>query len=201
LTPPSFPHHVKPSKSALWRLRQLHEAAGLLAKKAPDVLTKPEVAQTMEEALSEAMVLCLASAEPTDVRSAHIHHAKIVRRFEEALHANSNGPVYMQELCAAVGTSYSTLRDCCQEHLGMNPKRYLWLRRMHLARRDLCRAEPEKTSVTEIATNCGFWELGRFSVAYRGLFGEPPSIALGRPPEDPRSGDDDSSPWGFAKSA
>ena len=53
LTPPSFTHHVKPSKSALSRLRQLHEAAGLLAKKAPDVLTKAEVARTMEEASSE----------------------------------------------------------------------------------------------------------------------------------------------------
>ena len=116
---------------------------------------------------------------PADVRSAHIHHVKIVRRCEEALHANSNGPVYMHELCTAVGTSYSTLRDCCQEHLGMSPKRCLWLRRLHLARRDLCRAEPEKTSVTEIATNYGFWELGRFSVAYPRAVRRTPVISAG----------------------
>jgi AraC-like DNA-binding protein len=201
LTPPSFTHQVKPSKSAMSRLRSLHEAVAHLAKKAPDILASPEVARAMEEALQEATVFCLASAEPVHVGSAHRHHARIMQRLEEALHANSNGPVYMSELCAAVGASYSTLRDCCQEHFGMSPKRYLWLRRMHLARRDLCRADPEKTSVTEIATSYGFWELGRFAVAYSTLFGESPSMALRRPPDDPKPGENAEPPWQFIKSA
>jgi AraC-like DNA-binding protein len=64
----------------------------------------------------------------------------------------------------------------------MSPKRYLWMRRMNLARRALRSADLEHTTVTEVATEYGFWELGRFSVAYRSLFGEPPSAALRRPP-------------------
>jgi AraC-like DNA-binding protein len=39
--------------------------------------------------------------------------------------------------------------------------------------------------VTEIATAHGFWELGRFSITYRKLFGESPSVTLGRSPVGP----------------
>ena len=50
----------------------------------------------------------------------------------------------------------------------------------HLARRALAHADPAKTTVTNVATGYGFWELGRFSVAYRKLFGEAPSTTLHR---------------------
>ncbi|TMK47760.1 MAG: AraC family transcriptional regulator [Alphaproteobacteria bacterium] len=63
----------------------------------------------------------------------------------------------------------------------MGPIRYLSLRRMHLVRRALLRADPSTTTVTRLATDQGFWELGRFSVAYRALFGESPSQTLRRP--------------------
>ena len=62
----------------------------------------------------------------------------------------------------------------------MGPKRYLLLRRMHLARRALRDAAPDATSVTDIATRYGFWQLGRFAVEYQALFGEAPSATLHR---------------------
>jgi hypothetical protein len=60
-----------------------------------------------------------------------------MRRLEEVIMAKNEEPLYIAELSAHVGTSYWILRDCCLEYLGMSPKRYLWLRRMHLARRAL----------------------------------------------------------------
>ena len=62
----------------------------------------------------------------------------------------------------------------------MSPKRYLSMRRMNLARRALRNAEAQRTTVTEIASDYGFWELGRFSVSYRSLFDESPSATLHR---------------------
>jgi transcriptional regulator GlxA family with amidase domain len=66
----------------------------------------------------------------------------------------------------------------------MGPIRYLSLRRMYLVRRALLRADPSTATVTRIVTDHGFWELGRFSVSYRTLFGESPSESLRRPADD-----------------
>ena len=174
---------IRPPIPSLSRLLQLHQAAGDLAKNAPDILAKPEVARAIEGALVEAMVSCLAADYSEEVRNSHRHRARVMRRLEDTLAAKSGETLYMAELCAAVGATYWTLRDCCLEHLGMSPKRYLWMRRINLARLPLWRADAAKTTVTEIATNYGFWELGRFSVAYRSMFGESPSTALRRPPD------------------
>jgi AraC-like DNA-binding protein len=166
-------------------LRELHEAAGRLAKTAPDILAKREVARAMEQALMEAMVLCLAHSRSDDVGNTHRQRPRVMRRLEEVLRATSGETLYMAELSVRVGASYWMLRDYCLEYLGMSPKRYLWLRRMHLAWRALRRPNAERTTVAEIGSNYGFWELGRFSVAYRSLFDESPSTTLRRPADGP----------------
>jgi AraC-like DNA-binding protein len=182
LTAPSVTQRIRPPPSLLLRLLNLHKAAGHLAETCPDILANPPVARAMEHALLEAMVASASSGNAAHARSANRHHGAVVRRLEEFLEANLDETIYVQELCKATGVSYPTLRSCCQEQLGMSPKRYLWLRRMNLVRRALHMADPVTASVTEIATSHGFWELGRFSVAYKTLFGELPSLSLRRPP-------------------
>ena len=201
LTAPSFTHRIRPPPAFLARLSSLHEAVGHLAKTAPDILVQPEVARAMEQGLVHAMVSCISGGETAETSSAHHRHAAVMRRLEELLEANLDRILYMAELSGAAGVSGRTLRTCCQEHLDMSPTRYLWLRRMHLARRALRIADPAATTVTEVATNYGFWELGRFSVAYRSLFGEAPSASLRRPPDDLRSQKNIGSPWQLAESA
>jgi AraC-like DNA-binding protein len=201
LTPPSFPRWTSPPAPVASRLLRLHEAAGHLAKTAADILAKPEVARAIEGALLEAMILCVTEGHSDGVRNVHRHRARVMRRLEEVLTSTPDRPLYMPQLCTTVGASYTMLRDCCQDYLGMSPKRYLWLRRMQLVRRALRIGDAEKTTVTEIATDYGFWELGRFAVAYRSLFGEPPSAALRRPPERSQLTEIIEPAWKFVKSA
>jgi AraC-like DNA-binding protein len=99
--------------------------------------------------------------------SSTIRSFRTVRRFEQLIEANPDKPLSMRAICMAIGVADRTLRLYCQEHLAMSPGRYLWLRRMHLARRALALADPAVTTVTAIANDHGFAELGRFAVAYR----------------------------------
>ena len=106
--------------------------------------------------------------------------AAVISKLNAFVAASARGPLYIDELCAAFGVSEETLRRWSRKHLGMSPMRYLRMRRMHLARRALARADPTATTVTAIATAAGFWELGRFSIEYRALFGERPKETLRR---------------------
>jgi AraC-like DNA-binding protein len=178
------PQILRPRPAVMSRLIHLHGAAESLAKTAPDLLTETEVARSLEQALTRAIVACLIEGEVNQGYAVGSYHRRMLARFEELLAEKRNAPLYLGDICVAIGAPERTLRDCCQQHLGMGPIRYLWLRRMHLARQALLTADAASTTVTAIATDQGFWELGRFSVAYRSLFGESPSATLRRQPGD-----------------
>ena len=183
LTPPQDPLIHTPPASAMVRLQRLHAAAGRLAENAPEIIANPDAARGLEQALIEAVLGCLDDRDDRAPRLAQGQHAIVMRRFHQVVEESPGDPLYIPEMCKAIGVSESTLRMCCREHLGMAPKRYLWLRRMALTRRALRRTEPRATSVTATATRYGFWELGRFAVEYQRLFGESPSATLHRSPD------------------
>ena len=123
---------------------------------------------------------------PTECATAPVHKTgagrreAIVKKFKEFIEEHPDRPLYLPEICSSIGVAERTLRAACEEHLGMGPIRHLTLRRMHLVRRSLLVADASRTSVTRILTDHGFWELGRFSVAYHAMFGETPSQTLRR---------------------
>ena len=177
-------HLVRPGPALMSRLLELHKMVGQMAETTPETFELPGVVQALEQQLVHIMVRCSTEGLPSNMTSGNRRHDRIIARFEEFLEANQNTPLYLPEICAAVGAAERTLRGACEQHLGMGPIRYLALRRMHLVRRALLRAVSSTTTVTKIATDHGFWELGRFSVAYRAFFGETPSETMRRPPDD-----------------
>ena len=160
------------------RLRHLHAAAVQLALTVPDVLAKPPVTSLLEHELVRTMAGCLTSVPDNYKVTRRTTRLPVMQRFEDILAADPVKPLFVLDVCAKIGVSDRTLRMHCFEHLGMSPHRYLWLRRMNQAKRALSLADPQRTTVTQIAIDHGFWELGRFSVGYRRLFGEPPSVTL-----------------------
>lgn len=176
-------HLVRPSPTLMSRLLDLHKMVGQIAEKTPGLFAYPRVVQALEQELIHLMVRCLTDGVASEMKVGNHRQDKIVGKFESFLEANHNTPLYLPEICAALSVNERTLRSACEQHLGMGPIRYLALRRMHLVRRALLSAN-SSTTVTRIAMDHGFWELGRFAVAYRTLFGESPSATLQREPDD-----------------
>ena len=181
IAPPNDTTIFKPTEGSMERLMSLHAEARRLAEEAPDRISHPEVGRALENALVESMISCLSVSEEGSLRVLSHVHTRIMQRFEELVFENAGRPLYLPEVCKKVGASERTLRRCCQEQLGVAPNRYLLLRRLHLAHRELMVCDPRAVTVTEVATSFGFWQLGRFAGAYRALFGESPIETLRRP--------------------
>jgi AraC-like DNA-binding protein len=159
-------------------LRSLHAAASKMAEASPNLVMQSASTHGLEQSLIQAMLNCIDAGNLRPDTTALQHHRLVIRRFCEIVAMHPFEPLHVPETSHAIGVSGRTLRMACQKHLGVSPTQYLLLRRMHLARRTLRRSHPDVTRVTDVATNLGFWELGRFSVNYRQIFGESPSTTL-----------------------
>ena len=101
-----------------------------------------------------------------------------VRLAEDYLCARLDQPVSRAELAEASSASIRTLSRGFMRRHSMGPMQFLKARRLDAAYRDLLGANPESTSVTEVALRYGFNHLGKFASDYRQAFRESPSVTL-----------------------
>jgi transcriptional regulator GlxA family with amidase domain len=92
--------------------------------------------------------------------------------------ADLSQPRSTAKLARYTGVSVRTLQNISWRVSGQSVMRYVRQRRLELAHQMLTDATPDHTTVTHIAFRCGFYELGRFAVAYRHKFGRSPSTTL-----------------------
>jgi AraC-like DNA-binding protein len=180
LTTPRSTRVMRPAAALVTRLTDLHRRVMHMAVSVPERLAHPEVARAVEHEMVHLMVRCLADHSESEDLIGNDRPTVIIRKFHELAIANPLRPLHLAEVCAGIGVSERTLMRCCNDQLGLGPIRFLWLRRMGMVRAALARADAMLSSVTEIATAHGFWELGRFAVNYRRIYGESPSQTLAR---------------------
>jgi AraC-like DNA-binding protein len=181
LRPPSDNCIVMPAEEAtivlvslISKLCDLAETTGKFCFKAG--------AASIERELLHSLVICLSTRNAGRPPNSRRRHSHIMVSFEECLARQREPHLNLSELCSTIGVPERTLRLCCAEFLGVSPSRYYLLRRLNRARSALRCADPASASVSEIARNHHFTELGRFAVAYRDVFGETPSSTLRRVP-------------------
>jgi AraC-like DNA-binding protein len=83
-------------------------------------------------------------------------------------------PITLGRLCEVAQAGERSVQLAFRARRGMSPMRFVCERRLAAAHRRILEAAADD-AITEIATGLGFTHLGRFSLAYRELFGESPS--------------------------
>ncbi len=105
LAAPAVTQVIQPPSHLMSRLLHWHRAAGHLAATAPEILAHPEIARTMEDELVRAMVACLTDRAAEGTGGVRLQQVRVMRRFERVLEANQDRPIYLTEVCAAIGVS------------------------------------------------------------------------------------------------
>lgn len=113
--------------------------------------------------------------------SAAAWRRQAVERAEAYFRLSHEARVPLVRVCRIVGLSERGLRNAFYEVRGMSPKRCMLRERLINTHHALCEARGKQRTVTNVATENGFFELGRFAASYRQAFGEAPSETLRGP--------------------
>ncbi|MBZ6077425.1 AraC family transcriptional regulator [Microvirga puerhi] len=101
-----------------------------------------------------------------------------VKRAEDYIEAHFTEPLSLADIAAQAGVSARSLQNGFQNFRGMTPMAFLRSLRLKQAHHQLCLADPNAASVTEIALACGFTHLGEFGTLYKRTFGVTPRETL-----------------------
>jgi len=146
----------------------------------PETLASPGANSLSEEIVNE-FVRAIASTDDLSGRSLTGfagYRYGAMRRAEDYLREHMDRPFSSRALCEATHMSERSIEMLFKEVYGISPRTWSQLARLNAARQELLRADIRSVSVTAVATRWGFYHFGRFSAAYRRLFGEVPSATI-----------------------
>ena len=153
---------------------------GLIVQRSPDALESSAAvkvtARKLTDLVRESIWGMPNAATPHGRQS--IPRSQIVRVVMDSIDGQDREFVTVPDLASAAGVSERTLRAAFHEYFGIGPVQFLRLRTLNQVREVLRKSDPALTTVTEVATRFGVWELGRLARDYRLLFGELPSATL-----------------------
>ena len=104
-----------------------------------------------------------------------LHTLKYAREYIEAHYADT---ISVSRICAHSAASLSKLERTFRRELNMSPTEYVLIRRLAAVNLELKKASSSGKQIAQIAMDCGFNHLGRFSAKYCSYFGELPSATL-----------------------
>jgi len=96
----------------------------------------------------------------------------------DQIYAHMDGKVNIAALAKEHQVSEKTLQNSFKSLFGFTPKLFMRQLKLNLVHYELRKANHLHTTVSQIAQKWGFTHMGRFSIYYKALFGENPSMTL-----------------------
>ncbi|MGE0723393.1 MAG: helix-turn-helix domain-containing protein [Alphaproteobacteria bacterium] len=163
---------------AMDRLRRAMAAITDLGDELPVVVGNPAVCAALGDALMDNLGSLRFGDASAPARRVTRDVTRIVAAAEDFLAASGSRPIYLGELCRALGVSERKLHGAFAIACGVSPHAYLKYRRLLMVRRVLRAGGGSAGLVKSAALAHGFWHLGNFARDYRAYFGEGPSETL-----------------------
>jgi AraC-like DNA-binding protein len=172
---------LHPGRSTMPLVAKPHAVSGFAGKVRQLLKAAASGRMPLDRAVLEDLVYgeILSLIDVADLPRGRPPAAALVRRAMEIMDGHA-GPLPIARLCSLLRVSPSTLENSFKKITGLAPHTFFLRRRLNGARYDLLEADRHHGSVTRIAFENGFTELGRFAVRYRQMFGESPSETLRR---------------------
>lgn len=142
----------------------------------PEALDRTDVRESLADTLlARVNMLDVGEFPVTANRQARVQRRVAVERAREYIHTNLAEPIRLSHLCQYARTEARALEYGFRDMVGLSPMAYVRTTRLHRARGILRSAVVLRSSISEIALDCGFWHLSQFATDYKTLFGESPS--------------------------
>ncbi len=125
-----------------------------------------------------ACLLQVVEGSQANKEQAVLPSDRALKNIEDYICANLAAPISRDDLVDVAGVSIRSLSRAFEKKHGLGPMAFVRQRRLDTCFRVLSGSEREETTVTNVALAYGFDHLGKFSVAYKKVFGESPSDTL-----------------------
>ena len=157
-------------------LKQIYD---LLIQQSP-LLQKPDFQQLIVQDFLPLFIASLPTQPEHQTSAKFFRRSKLVKQADDYMRSHMDQALTLTDLCEALGTSTRALCYGFQEMFGISPMAYLKILRLQSSYRVLKATTPGAKTVTDVATQFGFYHLGYFAKDYRQMFGELPSETLSR---------------------
>ena len=145
-----------------------------LLSRLSDASLTAEAAEFWKREVLEAVTSNVVPGIPSERDGPLPSALKVVGQVEEYLESRPAEPAHISQICRQLHVSRRTLHRAFHEALGVGPIAFLRYRRLCAVHTAL-RAPKDIRTISDIAMQFGFQNLGRFAGYYHRLFGEYPS--------------------------